>query len=399
MPGSFIMRKILLSLVMILSANVAHANALCGAEIDIADEALKAQIDASAAATANSSLVNGELKQRVIKDQDGFGFQNIASSVNIDVIAAYYFRSSCLSLLKSKPAPTKENLEKLTLIASGLNNPASATNVLKSISDAVVENKAIVADKPVEENKVSPEAIKGFQQALEVDPKKEKLAKARKFRGFDPNGGKKTRGFDVASAKAIGGCKEIGEIGGCSNLEDVINSLKEADLKYNHPDSMYLGRKTQISLILETTGEDQSSELKGLNGQIKEGKSKVSRIMQAELSGASFKIEPSGPQKKTITSLAPVKWTWFVTPLEDGQQKRLNLELAAILREATRDLPPVTIRTFKTEINVDVKWWDLALHKIKSLDPIYQLATAIGGIASALLLLWRFVSWGRRRKG
>ena len=70
-----------------------------------------------------------------------------------------------------------------------------------------------------------------------------------------------------------------------------------------------------------------------------------------------------------------------------------------MLREGTRDLPPVTIQTFRTDIEVEVRWWDLVVHRVKAFDPVYQLATAIGGIASAFLLIWRIALWRRRRRG
>ncbi len=421
------MRLVIFSVMMLFFSQMAIASTLCGPQVNFPDAALKFQITQAANQTARSALSDTDIEKKTRTDYDGFGFQNIASNVSLDLIAAHYFRISCLALLGVNKKPTPEILNKLHMIASGLGNPQiiigalneldkvaksqQITNEPKNNFDTVVEpNKKqrpldqdrIVIAKKIEKPLAvpSPSKLQGFQQALDVEPAKEKVATKRKrFRGFNPNGvpETRTRGFNAAAAKAEKDCETIGEIGGCSNLEDIIKKLKEANLKYNHPTSMYLGRKTQVSLILETTGEDQSKELSKLQGSIKSGKSKISRFMQAELSGASFQIEPSGPQRKTITSLEPVKWTWYVTPLEDGNQKRLNLELAAILREATRDLPPVTIKTFKTEIHVDVGFLDLAIHRIKSLDPVYKLATAVGGIASALLLLWRIFTWGQSR--
>ena len=349
------MRKLgVLFLFILLMSGAAQASSLCGAKIEIADEALLSKITAAA---GNVSALSGDaFGEKANKIYSSLKAEAANTETAASDVAAAFFQNVCFGLA-GEAKPSDDAVSKLKALAVIVDNPPVVQGILQTLESGTGE--------------------------------KAKVAK-RRFRGFNMSAAKEEN-------KKEDGCAELGEIGKCSNIEDVIKSLKEANLKYNHPNSMYLGRKTQVSLILETTGEDQSQELKGLSGDIKTGKSKISRIMQAELSGADFKIEPSGPQKRTITTLAPVKWTWFVTPVQDGSNKRLNLELAAILREATREMPPVTIRTFKTEITVDVKWWDLALHKIKSLDPVYQLATAIGGVASALLLIWRVLAWGRRR--
>ena len=195
-------------------------------------------------------------------------------------------------------------------------------------------------------------------------------------------------------------CAAMGELtadGTCVDYDKVLANLKTVPLAYNHPDNMYLGKKTQISLLLKTNADqDLARELEDLSGVVKEGKSKISRIMQAELKGAVFDIDPPGPQKRIVTGLAPVRWSWFVKPLEPGTDKALVLEVSAILREGNKELPPVAIRTYRTKIHVDVKWWDRMLYEVKSLDPLYQLFGALGGLASAGLFGWRIF---RRMRG
>ncbi len=301
--------------------------------------------------------------------------------------------------------------------AEPIEKPAPAPQASEGKKENIITKKAEAKSEPPSSGQagvdpddrpkvaVSPPAATANGKKTDIETTKKAIGardgakRAFKSRGFKaPDSEKSAAGFAATDTKSE--CEQLGQIGGgdCTDFEKIIENLKEVPLAYNHPKSMYLGKRTQITLALKTSRDDHKKELEGLPGEVKTGQTKISRIMQAELSGAAFKIEPSGAQQRTVTSLSSVKWTWFVTPLEEGTDKVLNLEVSAILREGTKALPPVTIRTFRTQIEVDVRWWDLVLYKIQAFDPVYQLATAIGGIASALLLIWRFATWRRRRR-
>lgn len=74
--------------------------------------------------------------------------------------------------------------------------------------------------------------------------------------------------------------------------------------------------------------------------------------MQATLSGPDFKVDPPGPQLRTV--LDDAKWSWTVEPIRFGAGKLLVLELQALPVVAEIDLEPIHIVTFRREIAVDV---------------------------------------------
>ena len=151
-----------------------------------------------------------------------------------------------------------------------------------------------------------------------------------------------------SAARSGEDCTRLGDLprGQCASYEEVIANLRDAPLAYNHPDSMYYNRRTEVSLVLGTDGGDPGKALEGAPGKVVRGKTKISRFMAAELKGVDFKIEPEGRQEQLILMGRKTKWTWFVTPLRPGPNKPLILELYAQLREGETILPPVSIRTF-----------------------------------------------------
>ncbi len=174
---------------------------------------------------------------------------------------------------------------------------------------------------------------------------------------------------------------------GLGRFDEMIRHMRSIPLAYNHPRQMYLGRKTQVSLSLKTGKDSHLDVFEGTSGDVIGSTTKVSSIMVAQLDGPGFDVTPSGPQRKLLTSAAPASWTWYVTPKRPGENQVLNLELSAVLEEGGRLLPPVTLQTFRTKIEVDVRWWDRALYYIATFDPLYQLMGAIGALASAGLFL------------
>jgi hypothetical protein len=175
----------------------------------------------------------------------------------------------------------------------------------------------------------------------------------------------------------------------CADYEAMIAALKIAPLAYNHPQSMYLTRRTEVTLVLGTDGQDPAKDLKGTPGRVVEGETRISRRMFAELKGAEFEIEPKGPQDRLIVLGQPTRWTWLVTPLEYGRDKTLKMELSARLEDEKGLLPPVSIRTFEARIDVDVMLWDWLLVQAKALEPLHAAIAAIAGVCSLLLFVLR----------
>ena len=85
--------------------------------------------------------------------------------------------------------------------------------------------------------------------------------------------------------------------------------------------------------------------LEGLQGKVTEGTSVIARQMSAELFGASFEIDPKGPQKQLVIDVNTTKWKWKVKPLKEGKEELLTLDVYVHLTVDGKTSPPITIKT------------------------------------------------------
>jgi hypothetical protein len=186
-------------------------------------------------------------------------------------------------------------------------------------------------------------------------------------------------------------CRTLGVLDTCPDLNAVLDRLLERPLEYNHPSTMLLGRKTEITLVLRTDWEGKdlpaevSEELKGLPGEVKQGLSKITRVMSAELTGREFDITPSARQERTVVPPQPVSWTWQVSPTDTGEKKPLKLRLYAHLQDGSNTMPPILVKTLDASINVDVTTWDWIVNQARTLEPIYAIGAALLGLLTAIL--------------
>ena len=210
----------------------------------------------------------------------------------------------------------------------------------------------------------------------------------------------------AASGRAMGAlgaeeCRQIGVLSGCQDLNAVLDQLLEKPVEYNHPEQMLLGRKSEIALVLRTDWEGKdlptevSKEFKDLPGEVKQGLSKVTQIMSAELTGRDFEIDPSGRQERTVVPPQPVNWNWQVTPTETGGSKPLKLRLYAHVQGPQGPMPPILIKTLDATIDVDVTTWDWLVNQARVLEPVYAVLAALVGLLTAF---FTFVLARRRRE-
>ena len=186
-------------------------------------------------------------------------------------------------------------------------------------------------------------------------------------------------------------CRTLGVLDNCPDLNAVLDRLLERPLEYNHPKTMLLGRKTEITLVLRTDWEGKdlpaevSEELKGLPGEVKQGISKITRVMSAELIGREFDISPTDRQERTVVPPNPVSWSWQVSPTDTGENKTLKLRLYAHLQDGSGVMPPILVKTLDASINVDVTTWDWVVNQARTLEPIYAIGAALLGLLTAIL--------------
>jgi hypothetical protein len=168
-------------------------------------------------------------------------------------------------------------------------------------------------------------------------------------------------------------------------------SLRSAQYAFNHPDVMYLSRRSQITLTLAADATGVLAALKQQfegqpEGTVKAGVTKYAPMMEATLRGKDFKIDPPEAQRRTVllSKVGPTEWTWFVEPLETGASKLLVLELFARLSRGNDNLPPLLIKTFEARINVDVRVFDRLLIEARRMTPVAQAFTGAGGLIAVI---------------
>jgi hypothetical protein len=118
---------------------------------------------------------------------------------------------------------------------------------------------------------------------------------------------------------------------------------------------------------------------------VKQGLTKITRVMSAELTGRDFEIAPTGRQERTLVMPQPVNWSWQVTPTESGTSKPLKLQLYAHIEGPNGTMPPMLIKTLDATIDVDVRTWDWILAQVRDLEPIYAVIAALLGLLTAVL--------------
>jgi hypothetical protein len=180
----------------------------------------------------------------------------------------------------------------------------------------------------------------------------------------------------------------------------LMKTMRSAKYAFNHPEVLYLTRRSQITLTLAADDRAALETLtkqfdKAVEGTVQTGTAKYTPLMTAVLAGRAFKIEPSGEQTRTVLLSAegPVEWTWFVEPLEAGQGKLLRLSLFANVDQPGQRPVPIRIKTFEARINVDVKAWDRLVYEAKRMTPITQALTGLGGLVAFVGFLGTVYRW------
>ena len=143
-----------------------------------------------------------------------------------------------------------------------------------------------------------------------------------------------------------------------SEVDQILQGLPLGNITYNAPDTMLLGDRHDIYLLLSPSqsAEQLQSQLQSRLGHpetLQSVQIKIAERMQATLTGEGFEITPSEPQEQAVSGTEPTEWHWTVSSKEAGQQE-LQLDLYVLV--VLKDSPPMPrkIRTFTKTIRVRV---------------------------------------------
>ena len=167
-----------------------------------------------------------------------------------------------------------------------------------------------------------------------------------------------------------------------------VYSLKTVQVAHETPATAEYKRPFEAVLAIDATGDSTAADALPGHGVIEEGTAKVSKLVEARLSGSGFAIKAMTPEQQTISPLTENTWRWSVTPLTAGSQE-LTFDIYAI-----DDGPAVPLRTFHNTVTVQVTGLNRAIAFADQANP---LAVFLGGVGSVLAGLFGAVRFVRRR--
>ena len=178
--------------------------------------------------------------------------------------------------------------------------------------------------------------------------------------------------------------------------DDVVRALEKGNLAFRPPKQMREGVSEEVVIQVRrpSVPGDPATGLPG-EGPPVVVPVEVSTSMTAELTGSDFAIEPSGPQRRTLTSTFPAEWRWTVTPKSFGTAT-LRLRLAVVLAEdpGTPLIPQVT---YDEEIEVRVHPVNTMFRLLKTVQGVLTAT----GLTTAVVVtgLWQLMRRRRNASG
>lgn len=165
--------------------------------------------------------------------------------------------------------------------------------------------------------------------------------------------------MSLAAADEEAACRahnrELGVIndGPCVDMAGIVKGLAVGTYKFNKPEKAFLGEPFKFVMVLATAPDQNVDDpFKGTSGTLTEQTGRFAQSVEATLRGDDLKIEPSGPQARTATTVEPVVWDWSLTP-QQGGKKRLTVEVVANIQVGA-DHHKVQVRTLYQEIDIEV---------------------------------------------
>jgi len=195
-----------------------------------------------------------------------------------------------------------------------------------------------------------------------------------------------SRSLDAADD--IAGIEVAPDVMAQDPADDFVKNLKTVPVAHETPAAAEYKRPFEAVLAIDATGDDTAVDALPGRGNIEEGTAKVSKRVEARLSGSGFAIKAMTPEQQTISPLTENTWRWSVTPLTAGNQE-LTFDIYAI-----DDGPAVPLRTFHNTVTVKVTGLNRAIAFADQANP---LAVFLGGVGSILAGLFGAIKFVRRR--
>ena len=163
-----------------------------------------------------------------------------------------------------------------------------------------------------------------------------------------PNGHEDTR--VRVGARASSASSTALEDNKFAEVDQILANLPDGNIAFNSPETMNLEETAMIQLILSMQKTvEELKEAVTAAGKKQGAIIKVSRLMEARLSGVNFQIAAISPEEQRISSELPTVWKWDVKPTSKGSHQ-LHLTLNLMFENG----PKRFLRSFDKIIKVEV---------------------------------------------
>ena len=170
--------------------------------------------------------------------------------------------------------------------------------------------------------------------------------------------------------------------------ESFVETLKSVPVAHETPSKAEYKRAFDVTLAIDSTGDETAVDALPGRGNIIEGEALVSDRVEARLSGANFEIVAMSPEIQAMSPLTENVWRWSVVPLTAGSHD-LVFEIYAIDEDAV-----VPLRTFRDTVTVEVSGINRAIAFADQANPLFVLLGGLGSAVAGLIGVFRF--FGRK---
>ncbi len=113
-------------------------------------------------------------------------------------------------------------------------------------------------------------------------------------------------------------------------ISALLADLRQYPIAYETPEIATTGEAFDVTLAIDASGDDSALEGLPAKARIVESQARLSKDVEATLSGAAFDIELTTSRRQTLSPLRESVWRWSVTPRSAGEHS-LFLEIHALL--------------------------------------------------------------------
>jgi hypothetical protein len=170
-------------------------------------------------------------------------------------------------------------------------------------------------------------------------------------------------------------------------VDQALKRLARANIAFNVPTKVQLGQTAEIQLLLSPALEiRQLKRTITALGRREGAHVRVSREMEARLTGFGFKINAITGERQPVSGSGVTEWLWEIEPTETGTQ-HLHLTLTAFINLNGRESPR-PVRTFDRPLTINVTWYH-RLSGFVSDNWQWLWAAILTPLAGLLVGLWK----------